>query len=247
MRVKPGAQLKPSNGFKKGFLSGGTSQRSTNKVSSSATGSSGSSSGGVPMLKGSADAKQKSLELPEVQSKMAADQAEAAKLGANGPNGWMTPELMQKIAATPVLRKAFMDPRCQQAMSEMTSNPTEAMKKYGDVPEMREFLQAFMKLMGEHFGELAEKQEAEKRKAQEAQAMASMTPEQRKAQEVAAKAMADPEVHAIVSEPKIQALLANMQMGTSFELEAAMRSDPDVVRKLQKLSAAGLIGMEFKP
>jgi len=241
-RAKPGAHLKPNNGLKKGFLSGGgSSQRATNK----ATGSGSSNGSELPLMRGSADAKQKSLELPEVQSKMEADKAEAAKLGAGGQNSWMTPELMAKIAASPLLRKGFMHPGHQQAMAEMTSNPQEAMRKYADVPEMREFLQAFAKLMSEHFSALADKQEAEKR-AEEERVAASLTPEQRKAQEVAQAAMSDPEVRAIVAEPKIQQLLQNMQTGQSFELEKAIATDPEVVRKLKKLSAAGLIGMEWR-
>ena len=72
-------------------------------------------------------------------------------------------------------------------------------------------------------------------------------PEQRKAQEVAQKAMQDEEVRKIVQDPKVQQLLAQMQMGRPFELEQAMKSDPDLVRKLRKLSEAGLINMEWKP
>jgi len=239
--TQPGAHLKPNNGLKKGFLGGGGGggERSTNKAAGSGGGTS------VPMVQASLDAKQKSLELPEVQAKMEADRAEAAKMAANGPNGWMTPELMTKIAMSPILRKGFTDPRCQTAMGEMQANPAAAMKKYGDVPEMKEFLQAFAKVMADHFGKLAEKQEAEK-KIQEQQAAAALTPEQRKAQEVAEKAMADPEVRAIVAEPKIQQLIGRMQTGVSFEIEREMRNDPDLVRKLQKLSLAGLIGMEFR-
>ena len=237
--TQPGAHLKPNNGLKKGFLGcGGGGERNTNKAAGSGT--------SVPMVQASLDAKQKSLELPEVQAKMEADRAEAAKMAANGPNGWMTPELMTKIAMSPILRKGFTDPRCQTAMGEMQANPAAAMKKYGDVPEMKEFLQAFAKVMADHFGKLAEKQEADK-KIQEQQAAAALTPEQRKAQEVAEKAMADPEVRAIVAEPKIQQLIGRMQTGVSFEIEREMRNDPDLVRKLQKLSLAGLIGMEFRP
>ena len=43
-----------------------------------------------------------------------------------------------------------------------------------------------------------------------------------------------------------QQLLQNMQNGQSFELEQAMRNDPDVVKKLERLKQAGLIGMEWK-
>ena len=99
------------------------------------------------MVRANAAAKAKSLELPEVQQAQEAQQAEAAKVGGGGRNSWMTPELLQKIAANPVLRKGFTDPRCQQAMSEMQTNPTEAMQKYGGNPEMRNFLQAFMKVL----------------------------------------------------------------------------------------------------
>lgn len=55
VRAKQGAQLKPSNGLKKGLLSGRSSQRSTHMVPGSATGSSGSSNSGNSMPKGSAD------------------------------------------------------------------------------------------------------------------------------------------------------------------------------------------------
>ena len=246
---KPGANLKASTGLKKGFLGGGggggvPSSSRPNKAGSSA---SGSSSDGVPMVRADADAKAKSLQLPEVQSTMEAQKAEAAKLGAGGANSWMTPDLLKKIAANPLLRKGFGDPRCQAAMAEMQTDPQAAMRKYGDQPEMRSFLQAFMKLMGEHFSSLADKQDEEKARAGPALTPEEvLTPEQKKAQEVAQRAMSDPEVRAIVAEPKIQELLATMQSGKPFELEKAMRTDPEVVKKLKKLKEAGLINMEWK-
>ena len=73
-----------------------------------------------------------------------------------------------------------------------------------------------------------------------------LTPEQQKAQDVAQKAMQDPEVRAIVQDPKIQNILGAMQTGKSFELEIAMKNDPDVVKKLRKLSEAGLINMQWE-
>merc|ERR1712159_767601 len=105
----------------------------------------------------------------------------------------------------------------------------------------------FMKLMGEHFTALADKQDEERKKAGMPPMEEVLTPEQKKAQEVAQKAMADPEVREIVAEPKIQQLLAGMQSGQPFELERAMRTDPEIVKKLRKLSKAGLINMEWQP
>jgi len=244
---KPGANLKPSTGLRKGFLGGGGGGGSSRPNKASSSGSSSSGDGEkVPMVRTDADAKAKSLQLPEVQSKIEAEQAEAQKLGPQGANSWMTPELMKKIAMNPVLRKGFMDPRCQQAMGEMQADAQAAMKKYGDNVEMRTFLQAFMKLMGEHFTALAEKQEAERAAKGEAPIQEALTPEQKKAQEVAQKAMADPEMREIVADPKIQELLASMQSGKPFELDKMMRTDPEVVRKLRKMSEAGLLQMEWK-
>ena len=259
-RRQPQAVLR----IKKGFLGGGGSSR-PNKASSATASSSSAASDGdsrVPMVRSNAEAKAKSLQLPEVQNKIEAEKAEAAKLG-NQQNQWMTPDLLQKIAANPLLRKGFMDPRCQAAMAEMQTNPQAAMLKYGDQPEMKAFLQAFMKMMGEHFSKLADKQDEERKAngqpplpgldpnqpfgtAAAAAAGVAMTPEQRKAQEVAQKAMADPEVRQIVQEPKIQELLANMQSGKPFELEKAMATDPEVVKKLKKLSEAGLLQMAWQ-
>lgn len=250
---KPGANLKPSSGLKKGFLSGGSSSR-PNKAAAAGSGSkatskpSGGGGGGLTELKADATAKAARLQLPEVQSAIAAEQAEAAKLGG-GKESWMTPELLQKIAANPLLRKAFTDQRCQGAMAEMQKDPQAAILKYGDQPEMRDFLQAFMKLMGEHFTSLAEKQEAEKAQAAEAQqaaAKANMSPEQRKAQQAADKAMADPEVRAILEDPKIMAILQQMGSGQPLEMERAVRSDPSMVAKLRKLSQVGLINMQWE-
>ena len=50
-------------------------------------------------------------------------------------------------------------------MEQLQKDPAGAMRTHGDNAEMREFLQAFMKLMGEHFTKLADKQEAEQREA----------------------------------------------------------------------------------
>ena len=99
--------------------------------------------------------------------------------------------------------------------------------------------------MGDHFTSLAEKQEAAQSEPA-TKARAAKTPEERKAEEVAEGAMADPEVRQIVADPRIQTLLRGIQSGQPIELEHASRTDPDVVRKLKKLSDAGLIGMEWK-
>jgi len=162
---------------------------------------------------------------------------------------WCTPELLQKVASNPVLHKAFADPRYAEAMAALQANPKEAMERFGHVPEMRDFLMAFMKLMGEHMTSLAEKQEAAGAQQQEQMAEAKIsvakTPEEREAERTAERAMADPEVAAILKEAPVIAVLNKLREGRSVEVEREMR-DPVVMHKLRKLASVGLIGMEFR-
>lgn len=213
------------SGLKKGFLGGGGGDAASKPARSA----------DMPTIRASADAKAKGLQLPEVQKSMAAEQAEASKLGGGGGSAsWMTPDLMQQIAAKPILRKAFTDPRCQAAMTEMQTDPKAAMAKYADVPEIRQFLQEFMALMGAHFTKLGEVQEKERAAAAAEAATPAIAPaksaEVKKAEEAVADAMANPEVKAILEEPAIQKLLQQMQSGVPLELDRAMRADPSMVR-----------------
>ena len=48
------------------------------------------------------------------------------------------------------------------AFAEFQTNPQEAARKYGDNPEMKEFIQEFSGMMGNHFTSLADKQNVNK-------------------------------------------------------------------------------------
>ena len=47
---------------------------------------------------------------------------------------WLTPELLQKIAKSPRLLAAFSDPTTMQIFSQMGTDPTGTMQKYGNNP-----------------------------------------------------------------------------------------------------------------
>ena len=96
-------------------------------------------SGALPVVRGDGRGGA-TLLLPEVQSSMA--EAEAAAGGAVTGASWVTPELLAKVAADPLLRKAFTDARCAEAMEALQTDPKAAMERYGHVEEMRDFLQA---------------------------------------------------------------------------------------------------------
>ncbi|EOD22098.1 hypothetical protein EMIHUDRAFT_240524 [Emiliania huxleyi CCMP1516] len=187
-------------------------------------------SGALPVVRGDGRGGASTLQLPEVQSSMA--EAEAAAGGAVAGASWVTPELLAKVAADPLLRKAFTDARCAEAMEALQTDPKSAMERYGH---------AFLKLMGEHFSALGEEGAAREAAIRPA---AVETAEERSAREAADKALRDPEVVAILQEPRMQALLQRLHEGRSLEVEAEMRA-PDTMRKLRRLAEAGLIGMHF--
>ena len=231
---KPAAE---SGGLKKGFLNGGGSTKKKAPPRKPAA--------DVPLVKPQSS-KDAAMRLPEVQAAMSGEGSAAAGLAGGGAkDGWVTPELMQKIMASPILRKAFTDPRCAAAMEQLQKDPAGAMRTHGDNAEMREFLQAFMKLMGEHFSGLADAQEKEKASAPPPP-KAPLTAEERKAQQAAEAAQKDPEVMAILADPEVQKVLSGLQMGRGTEVDQKLAQRADLVMKLKRLAHAGLINMEWR-
>ena len=56
-------------------------------------------------------------------------------------------ELLKKVSASPVLRAALTDPRCEAAIAEMQADPQAALAKYASVAGMSDL----MGLMGDQF------------------------------------------------------------------------------------------------
>jgi hypothetical protein len=94
-------------GIKKGFLGG-----DCRRAGWAGTSEGGCGAGSIPHVRGDGEGGKSSLQLPEVQARMQEGGAAAAAAGTGGgKEGWVTPELLSKIAADPLLRKAFTDPR----------------------------------------------------------------------------------------------------------------------------------------
>ena len=272
LRPRPPAK-EPSGGIKKGFLDGGDGSGSGGGGGASAKTPAAAERDGLTMLRKAEGADP--LKLPDVQRSMdeQAANASAARVGGGGAPEWVTPALLQKIAGDPLLRKAFTDPQCGAAMAALQQDPKKAMETYGDVPEMKEFLMKFMGLMGEHFTKLGElgaaaggvagaapgaapgvapgaapsvnaiarPKQPKQPLVQPVQAAEPLSEEEQRVQD----AMRDPEVVAILKDSEVQTVLQKLQMGRAHEVEGCM-SRPDMVRKLQRLSQAGLIGMHWE-
>jgi len=247
----PKPQAAAGTGLKKGFLSGGSKSSGGNGRAQAPANKGGES---IPVLRGDSKSGASSLRMPEVQESIAEQSANAGRAAFGiGGDSWVTPDLLQKIAADPVLSKAFTDPRYADVMSAIQADPKAAMLRFGDSPEMQAFMVKFMKLMGDHFSKLAETQGggggrggAARQAASEPLITPAKSKEEKLAEETAARAMADPEVVAILADVRVQAVLSKLQQGKSVEVEAEMR-DPQMMLKLRKLSQVGLIGMQWRP
>ena len=71
----------------------------------------------------------------------------------------MTESLLEKIEKHPLLSRALRDPHLAQVLSQFQSNPQAALHAAVGNREMQQFLREFCSLMGDHFTELADKEE----------------------------------------------------------------------------------------
>ena len=72
---------------------------------------------------------------------------------------WATESLLKKIERHPLLSRALTNPHLSELLSRFQSNPKEALQVAAGNPEMQHFLREFCNLMGDHFTELADREE----------------------------------------------------------------------------------------
>ena len=89
-------------------------------------------------------------------------------------------------------------------MSLMQKDPKGVMEKYGKNPEFMQIFQEFCKLMGTHFGEIAEKEKA--------------PPKDPEAERIQKIMDSDKEVQEILKDPQVQSLLQFLTKNQKVEL-----------------------------
>jgi len=153
LNTEPSKKSSNSNmgyaGMRKGFLSSGLSnprkrgQRKEIKITE---------------VKSNPQAKLDGLKLDEVQAKM----TEANQFLSENSNEWLSDDLLKRIQSNNKINNKLNNPQFMAAFAEFQTNPQAAARKYGDNAEMKEFIQEFSGMMGNHFTNLAEKQNAGK-------------------------------------------------------------------------------------
>merc|ERR1712070_1341445 len=144
------ARRKADLAVKKGFLLGGKAKKSTHDPRSEKA---KATTEDIPFITGAADpeaARRESLKLPEVQ-KVIKQQTQQLK----EDQSWVTPQLMQALSARPDIAKAMSNPKIQEAMQLMQTDPEGAKNKYKDDPEVTKFFKDFTGLMATHFDVLS--------------------------------------------------------------------------------------------
>jgi hypothetical protein len=156
-------------GFKKGFFS--ASSEGTKKAAAAGSSSSAPKKDDIidvkptqPVNKNSIYSKggakdNKALVFDDVQKALEEDQSKsfAAQLKAK-QDEWMNQSLLSQIESNEILKRGMSHPKCQHAMQLMQSNPQDAIKTYGNDPDVSAFMKEFGRVMSEHFTKLGEQQ-----------------------------------------------------------------------------------------
>lgn len=236
-------------GLKKGFLSKAQAPKSaekTEKAKKATPSKDPKEETQVPFITGAGskeDAKRMSLQMPEVQQAMQG----VEKLKQD--QSWVTPQLMAALQSRPELLKALSDPKIQEAMQLMQTNPDEARRRYSDNEEISKFIKDFGSLMATHFNVLS--QEAGNKSPQAGYTPAppkEIVKSTKPVQPVQTQAQAlptdDPKVAAAFQDPEVQKLISELYAGKPLEMHELCQQRPHLFHKVKILLDSGLLALQ---
>ena len=184
----------------------------------------------IPVLK-PVQKKEDSLRIEEVQDAMSETAMNTLKKGE-----WVNNDLMEKIRENPTLLRTFSDPRFKHLAERLQSNPKAVIQEAQRNPELKEFLNALMSVLGSHFKQMGQ---------------SASTKQTSSSPSVPIQQQQDPEVKRVLDDPKLRALLMDPKMKEVLQncstkpgaLQYYM-SIPDVRAKLLQMAQAGLIQLQ---
>eukprot|EP00053_Salpingoeca_punica_P009857 m.88646 g.88646 ORF g.88646 m.88646 type:complete len:329 (-) comp15198_c1_seq1:2173-3159(-) len=176
--------------------------------------------------------------LPEIrdQIKEAMEGLAASGMPTGANNGWLTPDLVKKLASRPALVSGMANPRIAAALQEFQANQKSAMQKYKGDKEVEEFFRQYFEVVGEHFNQLADAQDK-----QRAEEKAKAEAEERERQETQ-RVLSNPEVVAALQHKGVQALLATLRSNPSANVAPLLRST-EMQHHVAVLQRAGLLAV----
>jgi len=108
--------------------------------------------------------KRNPLHIDEVQESM----KESSSWDAFAQSNWSSPDLLQRISSDPILIKGMSNPKYIAALEALQKDPKEAMSKFQNHDDVKEFLNRMCHVFGDHFTQLGEQQDKEKQDKQSA-------------------------------------------------------------------------------
>ncbi|CAL1140195.1 unnamed protein product [Cladocopium goreaui] len=198
----------------------------------------------VPFIAGAGskeDAKRMSLQMPEVQQAMQG----VEKLKQD--QSWVTPQLMAALQSRPELLKSLSDPKIQEAMQLMQTDPDEARRRYSDNEEVSKFIKDFGSLMATHFNVLS-KEASNTPSGYSPKEQIAKSPKNaqnaQKAQNAQALPTDDPKVAAAFQDPEVQQLLSELYAGKPLEMHELCQQRPHLFHKVKILLDSGLLALQ---
>ena len=185
----------------------------------------------IPVLRPAAK-KEDKLRISEVQEAMSENAMNTLKKGE-----WVNDDLMKKIRENPTLLRTFSDPRFRHLAERLQSNPKAVIQEAQRNPELKEFLNALMSVLGTHFKNMGEHAATKQTTSSPPQ-----PPIQQHQDPEVKRVLEDPELRALLMDPKMKEVLQNCSTKPGA-LQYYM-SIPDVREKLQKMARAGLIQLQ---
>lgn len=223
------AKPKESFGFKKGFLTVGSSKKGGSETKQIDGGKKRVDP--VPVIRPK-QTKEESLQFEQVQKAMAANMSFLEK------GDWRTPDFISRVTSNELLSKAMQNPDFQKAVDLFSTNPTQALAQYGHRPEIMQPLREYMGLMGDHLENFSEETSKVRQTTHE-----PMVPKDLPAheQELVKRVMADKAVQDILRDPKFQKILAGLQKNPGEAIRYMNHPDSDIRSKIRKLVEVGLL------
>lgn len=184
----------------------------------------------IPVLK-PAEKKEDPLRISEVQEAMSETAMNTLKKGE-----WVNNDLMKKIRENPTLLRTFSDPRFKHLAERLQSNPKAVIQEAQRNPELKEFLNALMSVLGSHFKQMGENASTKQTPTP------PPVPIQQQQDPDVKRVLDNPELRALLMDPKMKEVLQNCSTKPGA-LQYYM-SIPDVRGKLMKMAQAGLIQLQ---
>lgn len=179
----------------------------------------------IPVLKPSKE-KNDSLRIPEVQNVMSKNAMNTLRKGE-----WVNDSLMKKIRENPTLLRTFSDPRFQHLAARLQSNPKAVIQEAQRNPELKDFLNALMSVLGSHFKDMG--------KDIAASTTAEKPTQENKQDPEVKRVLNNPELRSFLMDPKMKEILHNCS--TKPGALQYYLSVPEIRTKLEKMARAGLI------